>query len=91
MKTIKDVIQEENPERYAIRYQLFNKTFLLLLQIEGDEFTLTDTMETTKPAQKCNVIDEGLIEDFCYDNNAIDHGILLADIALLHFFNKAIS
>jgi len=89
MKTIKDIIIANNPERYFIRYtENSGKKRILCLQIEDDFCYLTDSADVNRSKSKCIEYYTGLIEDFCLDFGAIQYGILLPDIALLKWFNK---
>jgi hypothetical protein len=92
MKTINDILTAENPERYGIRFNKQGKksVYLLLLQIEGDNYILTEQRESVTKRSKCTVISEGLIEDFCHENKATEYGTISPDMALLHYYNNVL-
>ncbi|NMB83289.1 MAG: hypothetical protein GYA14_15885 [Ignavibacteria bacterium] len=94
MKTLSGVqigkiITAENPERYAIRFKKAGQksVYLLLLQIEEDNYILTVTREEVTAKSKCKVLDEGEITEFCSYWNAIQYGILDCELALQRYFN----
>jgi len=89
MKTINNIIQADDPERYFIRYtENSGHKRILILQIEDDFCYLTDSPDRNRAKDKCIEYYQGYIEDFCADYKAIEYGILLPDLALLKWFNK---
>lgn len=87
METIKDVINE-NLETFAIRYNKNGKNFILVLEVNEDNCLVYSTIDSFRNKTKIYTFFEGLLEDFCYENKAIEYGILNPEIALLNFYNN---
>lgn len=83
------ILTAEDPERYAIRFKKDGQKsiYCILLQIEGDNFILTEFREAVTAKSKCKVLSEGEINDFCGYWNAIEYGILDPQLALQRYFN----
>lgn len=90
---ISDVKEEENPTRYYIRFNRGKRKRVLVLQIDNEDekdekIYVTESSDTYEAKSKATVYFEGDLEDFCYENKAVENGQLFPDIALLHFYNN---